>query len=165
MGGIFRQCWTNLIFSIIIQQTCNIIWECLQKFKYSSLHRIVFEQVLPLQMVFGRINENQGLNLIAIDLTTEVKENLLYSVNLIHPTSMFTKCRCKSPTVTNGEAFKISTNLSRPYPFGGLDPCKRVFNYTLTKYQCTIENAFKIYVNKWQIFHCLFSYNWISLMK
>ncbi|XP_053964136.1 uncharacterized protein LOC128867068 [Anastrepha ludens] len=51
------------------------------------------------------------------------------------------------------EAFKISTNLLRPYPSRGLDPCKRVVNYRLTRCRRTVECAFGLLANKWRIFH------------
>ncbi|XP_050293569.1 uncharacterized protein LOC126734088 [Anthonomus grandis grandis] len=51
------------------------------------------------------------------------------------------------------EAFKISSNLLRPYPSRNLTPCKRVFNYRLSRCRRTVECAFGVLSNKWRVFH------------
>lgn len=51
------------------------------------------------------------------------------------------------------EAFKLSTNLLRPYPSRGLDCRKRIFNYRLSRCRRTVECTFGILANKWRIFH------------
>ena len=51
------------------------------------------------------------------------------------------------------EAFKLSTNLLRPYPSRELNATKRVFNYRLSRCRRSVECAFGILANKWRIFH------------
>lgn len=51
------------------------------------------------------------------------------------------------------EAFKIHTNLLRPFPFRQLDPRRRVFNYRLSRCRRSVECAFGVLANKWRVFH------------
>lgn len=51
------------------------------------------------------------------------------------------------------EAFKLSTNLLRPYPSRNLNATTRVFNYRLSRCRRSVECAFGILANKWRIFH------------
>ena len=51
------------------------------------------------------------------------------------------------------EAFKVHTNLSRPFPQRELDSRKRVYNYRHARARRSVECAFGLLANKWQIFH------------
>lgn len=51
------------------------------------------------------------------------------------------------------EAFKLHTNLLKPYPARNLNATKRVFNYRLSRCRRNVECAFGVLANKWRIFH------------
>lgn len=51
------------------------------------------------------------------------------------------------------EAFKVHTNLLRPFPQRELDYRIRVYNYRHSRARRSVECAFGLLANKWQIFH------------
>ncbi|KAB0805363.1 hypothetical protein PPYR_02333 [Photinus pyralis] len=51
------------------------------------------------------------------------------------------------------EAFKLHTNLLKPYPSRNMNATKRVFNYRLSRCRRNVECAFGVLANKWRIFH------------
>ncbi|CAH1998916.1 unnamed protein product [Acanthoscelides obtectus] len=51
------------------------------------------------------------------------------------------------------EAFKIHTNLMRPFPARDIDGRRRIFNYRLSRARRSVECAFGLLANKWRIFH------------
>jgi len=55
--------------------------------------------------------------------------------------------------VVADEAFKLSTNLLKPYPSRQLTARKRVFNYRLSRCRRSVECAFGVLANKWRVFH------------
>ena len=78
------------------------------------------------------------------------------SLNLPPPRCLPNTQKNPQPFVMVGdEAFRISTNLLRPYSVRGLNPTKRVFNYRLSRCRRSVEYAFGIMANKWRIFHRL----------
>lgn len=54
--------------------------------------------------------------------------------------------------IVGDKAFKLSTNLLRPYPSRKLN-ATRVFNDRLSRCRRIVECAFEILANKWRIFH------------
>lgn len=69
--------------------------------------------------------------------------------------------RCLPNTNTNpqpfvfvgDEAFKLHTNLLRPFPLRRLNPRRRVYNYRLSRCRRSVECAFGVLANKWRVFH------------
>uniref|UniRef100_A0A2S2PHY3 Putative nuclease HARBI1 n=1 Tax=Schizaphis graminum TaxID=13262 RepID=A0A2S2PHY3_SCHGA len=51
------------------------------------------------------------------------------------------------------EAFGLHTNLLRPYPGRGLNNTRRIFNYRLSRARRTVECAFGVLANKWNVLH------------
>ncbi|XP_060846013.1 uncharacterized protein LOC132925656 [Rhopalosiphum padi] len=51
------------------------------------------------------------------------------------------------------KAFGLHTNLLRPYPGRGLNNTRRIFNYRLSRARLTVECAFGILANKWNVLH------------
>ncbi len=56
-------------------------------------------------------------------------------------------------TFVADEAFRLHTNLQRPFPQRNLDPRRRVYNYRLSRCRRSVECAFGILANKWKVFH------------
>jgi hypothetical protein len=82
--------------------------------------------------------------------------NKLYSgsINLPQPRCLPNTNENPQPFVMVGdEAFKLSTNVLRPYPARELNTSKRVFNYRLSRCRRSVECTFGILANKWRIFH------------
>lgn len=109
-----------------------------------------------------------NLRFIAIDVGAYGKEGdstvlrdsplgkKLYSntLNLPPPRCLPNTFENPQPFVMVGdEAFRLSTNLLRPYPSRQLNATKRVFNYRLSRCRRSVECAFGILANKWRIFH------------
>ena len=66
--------------------------------------------------------------------------------------------RGKMPYVLIGdEAFPLSTNLMRPFPFIGLTHEMIIFNYRLSRAGRIVENAFGILAARWQVYRRLLS--------
>jgi hypothetical protein len=53
------------------------------------------------------------------------------------------------------EAFWLHTNLLRPYPGRGLNNTRRIFNYKLSRAKRTVECAFGLLANKWNVLHTI----------
>ncbi|CAI6356703.1 unnamed protein product [Macrosiphum euphorbiae] len=51
------------------------------------------------------------------------------------------------------EAFGLHTNLLRSYPGRGLNNTRRIFNYRLSRARRTVECAFGVLANKWNVLH------------
>jgi len=51
------------------------------------------------------------------------------------------------------EAFGLHTNLLRPYPGRWLNNTRRIFNYRLSRARRTIECAFGVLANQWNVLH------------
>eukprot|EP00102_Acyrthosiphon_pisum_P017929 XP_008189523.1 PREDICTED: uncharacterized protein LOC103311623 [Acyrthosiphon pisum] len=51
------------------------------------------------------------------------------------------------------EAFGLHTNLLRPYPGRGLNNTRRIFNYRLSRARRTVECAFDVLANEWNVLH------------
>ncbi|XP_066598912.1 uncharacterized protein [Prorops nasuta] len=109
-----------------------------------------------------------NLNFIAIDVGAYGKEGdsaifrncplgkKLYSGNLNLPPPRCLPKTTENPqpfVVVGDEAFKLSTNLLRPYPARNLNSMKRVYNYRLSRCRRTVECAFGILANKWRVLH------------
>lgn len=56
-------------------------------------------------------------------------------------------------TFIGDEAFSLSPYMMRPYSGKSLSYTKRIFNYRLSRARRTVESAFGILSNKWQLFH------------
>lgn len=118
---------------------------------------------------------DSDLNFIAIDVGAFGKEGdstvfrdsplgkKLYSgsLNLPPPRNLPNTPNPQPFVMVADEAFKISSNLLRPYPARKLDATKRVFNYRLSRCRRSVECAFGVLANKTR----LFSYNQNLLMK
>jgi len=50
-------------------------------------------------------------------------------------------------------AFPLTTRITKPYCGSNLTIVQRIFNYGHSRARCTIESAFGILANRWQIFH------------
>lgn len=51
------------------------------------------------------------------------------------------------------EAFRLHTNVLRPFPQRNLNPRRRIYNYRLSRCRRSVECAFGVLANKWKIFH------------
>ncbi len=51
------------------------------------------------------------------------------------------------------EAFRLHTNLLRPFPQRNLDSRRRVFNYRPSRCRRYVECAFGVIANKWRVLH------------
>lgn len=109
-----------------------------------------------------------NLSFIAIDVGAYGKEGdstifrdsplgrKLYSGSLNLPPPRYLPNTNDNPqpfVMVGDEAFKLATNLLRPYPARQLNATKRVFNYRLSRCRRSVECAFGILANKWRIFH------------
>lgn len=80
----------------------------------------------------------------------------LYSSTLNFPPHACLPGTAENPqpyVIVGDEAFKLHTNLLRPFPARGLTPCRRVYNYRLSRCRRSVECAFGILANKWRVFH------------
>lgn len=109
-----------------------------------------------------------NLRFIAIDVGAYGKEgdstvfrdsilgNKLFSgqLNLPQPRCLPNTNSNPQPFVMVGdEAFRLHSNLLRPYPQRNLDSRRRVFNYRLSRCRRYVECAFGVLANKWRILH------------
>lgn len=76
------------------------------------------------------------------------------SLNLPPPKVLPNTTTNPQPFVLVGdEAFKLHTNLLRPFPQRNLTPRRRVFNYRLSRCRRSMKCAFGVLANKWKLFH------------
>lgn len=74
-------------------------------------------------------------------------------LNIPAPSDISDECTDVPYFLLGDDAFPLSENLIKPYPYSGLTKKQRVFNHRLSRGRRVIENTFGILASKFQIFH------------
>lgn len=126
-------------------------------FNYKNFFSVVLMAIVDANLCFIAIDVGaygkEGDSFVFRDSPLGKK---LYSDTLNLPAP-----RCLPNTNTNpqpfvfvgDEAFKVHTNLLRPFPFRQLNPRRRVYNYRHSRCRRSVECAFGVLANKWRVFH------------
>ncbi|KAJ8952286.1 hypothetical protein NQ318_007454 [Aromia moschata] len=126
-------------------------------FNYKKYFSVVLMAVANANLRFISIDigayDQEGDSTVFRDSTFGTK---LYSsqLNIPSPRCLPGTDSTPQPFVFLGDdAFKIHTNLLRPFPSRDIDGRRRIFNYRLSRARCSVECAFGLLANKWRIFH------------
>lgn len=126
-------------------------------YNYKKQHSIVLMAVADYRYKFtlvdiGAYGGNSDGGIFAdSEIGVSLRNNTL---NLPEGTAALPNCNIATPGFfVADDAFQLSTRIMKPYSGKQLSNKKQIFNYRISRARQTIECAFGIYSNKWNIFH------------
>lgn len=126
-------------------------------YNYKKIFSIVLMAVADANLRFIAINVGaygqEGDSTIFRDSPLGKK---MYSGTLNLPPPRFLPGTNSDPqpfVMVGDEAFRLHSNLLRPFPQRNIDYRRRIYNYRLSRCRRTVECAFGVLANKWRIFH------------
>lgn len=138
----------------------HVVLQCPQKsgsfyFNYKGTFSIVLLAVVDADYKFryvdvgcnGRISDGGVFK--NSSLYGAIKNKTL---NIPPPRVMEDNCMQLPYVIVADDAFPLSPNIMKPYPFRNLSVEKRIYNYRLSRARRIVENAFGILSRRFQIF-------------